>query len=61
MNVRYWKSVLLGASLLTAFNGVGSAEMVSVVNPSFETLPVGFPTTTCGGACACTLGLAIPG
>jgi hypothetical protein len=60
MNVKHWKSLLIGASLLAAFSGVGSAEMVTVLNPSFETLPAGFPTNTCGGTCAYTIGLAIP-
>ena len=36
------------------------AATIFVANPSFETLPTGWPNVTCGGTCAYSVGLPIP-
>jgi hypothetical protein len=58
-----WKlRPVAGAVLLSAiFSCVGMAEIVPIVNQSFEILPAGGLSLGCGGACAYSQGVAIPG
>lgn len=46
--------------LLFAFVPGAFAATITVANPSFETLPSGWPNVTCGGTCAYDVGLPIP-
>jgi hypothetical protein len=46
--------------LLFALVSGAYADSIPVGNPSFETLPAGWPNVSCGGSCAYSIGLPIP-
>ena len=62
-DVMSWKlRPVAGVILFSAmFSCVGMAEMVPIVNPSFEVLPAGGLPIVCGITCAYSLGAVIPG
>src|SRR5208283_4526685 len=52
---------LIPALALMLAPAAAFADAIPVANPSFETLPSGGLNNFCGGSCAFSTGLAIPG
>lgn len=60
--MKSFMSILRATLLVIPAAACLSASTINVINPSFETLAVSFPSTTCGGICAYNFGpSALPG